>query len=31
MIDVKKGDTIKIKNISGENAIADLFLVRSKE
>lgn len=31
MIDVKKGDTITIKNISGENAIADLLLVRSKE
>ncbi|HPL01779.1 MAG TPA: hypothetical protein PLE96_02435 [bacterium] len=31
VIDVKKGDTITIKNTSGENAIADLFLVRSKE
>lgn len=31
VIDVKKGDTITIKNISGENAIADLLLVRSKE
>lgn len=31
MIDVKKGDIITIKNISGENAIADLLLVRSKE
>jgi len=30
-IDIKKGDTITIKNTSGENAIADLLLVRSKE
>ncbi len=30
-IDIKKGDTITIKNTSGENAIADLLLVGSKE
>jgi hypothetical protein len=28
IIDVKKGDTVTIKNISGENAIADLVLLK---